>query len=426
MSGWKTAETADLYDPVTGAWVGIKDFSGKEVMVPSWAQDASGNVTGLVGPSSISMPLGSTLNLDSNPESLSNRLFSYSDYFRVTFGQEFLWQWYKSWRTAPSQTPIIKLSGDSTTVGNNIATTNYQPATLLPILAKQLGFGITTAMAGVSGKNSAQWLSTYLPADLATTIPAVYIIRWGINDPGAGITISQTIANIRSGLALIRATAGWDNSAVAIVVMAPNTTSSDAVGSNEAWHEAVSYGLRQAARDYGAAFVDSYALVRTARNLVPNVANGWLDAAFVHPNEDHSLMLIQELANLLFPIGLVKMMGYPVDLTAGATFAQPGSVENAKSSIEGGRVFFQGYLNGSGATVTGGATVATIPIQHRPASSGYFADAYVWNGTGSTLAANWETIPVLVTAPSGSITTMKASTLTVSRIYFDKINYPRF
>lgn len=363
------------------------------------------------------------LNLGGVPEDYSARTASYTDY-SATFGREYLWQWYKSWRLAPKQTASVKLSGDSTTVGNNITLPNYTPAGLLPILAKARGFSITTVNAGFSGETTAQWLATRLPADLLAAIPAIYVIRWGMNDPYFGITTAQTIANIRAGMALIRATAGWSSSAVGIVLMMPNTASDDAGGRNELWREKVGRDFRQAALDYGAAFIDTYSLLRTARNQVPVVNGGWLDAPAVHPNDDHSMLIVEALGDMLFPSAMGRVIGAETAVTASASFALPGTSENATSRMEGPRVSMAGYVTGPGTTVAYGTSIATITSNHRPVATTYFLDAYMWDGNNALIASSWENIPVVI-QNDGIIRTMVATTRIVNRVYFNKISYIR-
>lgn len=372
------------------------------------------------------MGVTTNLNLAASPDSSSNRINSVTDMGARIFGEEFLWQWFYSWRNTPAQVPNVLFSGDSTTAGNNIADSAYRPDILLPTLAQARGFSITATNAGHSGASTANWLSTYLPADLAGPAPAIYVPRWGLNDPYYGISVAQTIRNIRTGLATIRATSGWDNSHVGLVLMAPNTSSDDAGGRNEAWHEALESGLMQAARDYGAAYISPYKRLRTARNLIPTSANKWLDAAFVHPNEDHSLLIIEMLRDLLFPLALADKLGAQSAITAGAGFTSPSGVTEYASTTGSGRfINLSGFLTGPGATVASGSVVGTIAAQHRPVNGVYFAQAYVWNGSTATSSTNWQQVPVLISA-TGQITTMAATTLTVARMYFNNITIAKF
>lgn len=50
MSDYKTGNNANLYDPITGAMVGVVDMSGKEQLLPTYTLDAAGNVIGLASP----------------------------------------------------------------------------------------------------------------------------------------------------------------------------------------------------------------------------------------------------------------------------------------------------------------------------------------------------------------------------------------
>jgi lysophospholipase L1-like esterase len=52
MSNYNRGESADLFDPVTGRWVGVIDQKGNEALVPTYSTDTNGNVNGLVDPKS--------------------------------------------------------------------------------------------------------------------------------------------------------------------------------------------------------------------------------------------------------------------------------------------------------------------------------------------------------------------------------------
>lgn len=372
--------------------------------------------------------VATNINLAVAPDSQANRIHSVTDTGARIFGEEFLWQWFYNWRNTPTWVPNVLMTGDSTTAGDNIADAAYRPDILLPFLAQARGFSITATNAGHSGKSSADWLATYLPADLAGAVPAIYSMRWGLNDPFYGISVAQTIKNIRTGLATIRATSGWDSSHVGLILMAPNTSSNDATGCNEAWHEAVESGLMQAARDYGAAYISPYKRLRTARNLIPTSAHQWLDAALVHPNEDHSLLITEMLRDLLFPLALADKFAASAPVVEGAGFAKVGGASVSQyvaTTADGRNINLSGFFTGLGVTVAAGTLVGTIAAQHRPALDVFMAQALVWNGSTPGSSANWQQVPVHIQS-DGKIITMAATTLTVARIYFNNIVIARF
>jgi hypothetical protein len=181
---------------------------------------------------------------------------SYSDKGnRLILGQEYLSHWISNLEanaTAIGTNPSkVVFSGDSTTAGNN-DTAPYFVDQMAFDTFQDLGIpNVSTVNDGHSGATSAQWLSTYLATDLALN-PDVYVLRWGVNDANP----ATTIANMRTGLAQIRASHTVDQ--MTIILEMPSSTNDNPNGRNRAYYEQIRNGLVQAARDYAAVFVDLY------------------------------------------------------------------------------------------------------------------------------------------------------------------------
>jgi hypothetical protein len=160
--------------------------------------------------------------------------------------------------------------------------------------------------------------------------------------------------------------------------------------------------------------------------LIPTSANKWLDAAFVHPNEDHSLLIIEMLRDLLFPLALADKMAAQSAISAGTGFSVvSGSTDFASTTGSGKFVNLSGYLNGPSTTVASGAVVGTIAPQHRPTNGVFMAQASVWSGSGPTSSVNWQQVPVFIQS-NGQITTIAATTLVLARMYFNNITIAKF
>ena len=378
------------------------------------------------------------INLTGTPESQASRLASSVDNGRTISGREYLWKWHSDWRATPSRFVLGMLSGDSTTVGQNALVSSNQPAFALQRLLADRGMLVPVpTVSAYSGKSTADWLNTYLPADLAGTVPIFYVMRWGMNDAAAPLTVAQTIANIRSGLASIRGTAGWANTV--LILMTPNTSSDDAGGRNETWHESIRQGYAQAARDYGCVFIDTYAELREARNNISIGTNLWLDAAKVHPNDDHYLSIMSLVADVLCPPHLSMIFNEAQYVTAGSGFALPtaGSAYGAMATLKsGGRLCAsRGYIVPPAGAIASGTVIATIAAHHRPfvyssataqgVSGQYAMVGKIWNGSAAGSISNWEDMPVVV-GSDGTITAMKTSTMTsISRFDFEGVVWTR-
>jgi len=370
----------------------------------------------------------------------TNRISSAADLGKYFFGQEYLYTLLGALAAGTVTNWTLTESGDSTTVGQGILNPAYAPTTQLATLLNDRGISCTTTNAGHSGaptlnphtynsalSNVAGWLDTYLPADLAGTRPNVYIMRWGMNDIYYGMPVSETINNIRVGLQT--ALAAWPTNSTSFLLCTPNTSSDDAGGRTEAWHEQLSAGFAQAARDFGVAFFDIYQFLRTARQTVTRGAAGnWLDGAYVHPNDAHENLIQGQIVDILFPQAAVAMsVRAPRALTPGTGFTNVSGPQQATSKVVGRNGHLTGYIfQSSAVALTSGQTVATIAWpQHRPNSGLFFMPAYSWLGAGGGVASNWETVPVVISA-GGLITTMKASSNVCSRLYFDNISFDLF
>lgn len=195
----------------------------------------------------------------------------------------------------------IVFSGDSTTAGTNL-TTPYYMSNAIPAMATKYGVtGVTGVNSGFGGEGTALWLSSHLATDLSSN-PDLYVVRWGINDPYLGLTAAQTISNIRSGLATCRASK--TKAQMSIILMMPNATTDNSTNRDERYYEALLHGFRQAAREYGCVFFNTYGLWRDAYD-----AADWMGVAttpgnntrYTHPADVEAMWINSMLSDLIFP-----------------------------------------------------------------------------------------------------------------------------
>lgn len=199
-------------------------------------------------------------------------------------------------------------SGDSTTSGVG-ASSPYLLHEMLGRFSSMMGVAtpLTSTNRGQSGAYTQQWVDTYLAGDLAAT-PDVLILRWGANDPGNARTIEQFAADLRSGLAAIRASRAV--SSLSIVLCTPNSMSDTPNGRDERWFEQARPIVQQAARDYQATFVDVYGYLRDSRGA----AGVWMDDPYadgraIHPLNVMNMWIGSLLAEVLFPRMLALSIG---------------------------------------------------------------------------------------------------------------------
>ena len=261
-------------------------------------------------------------------------LNSYADLHKYVFGQEYLAAFHKvlmeQMGATGTRAPIGVFSGDSTTAGDAVDAP-YQ----IHSLARRYGlvkglntpFGLNFINAGHSGWNTERWRLEALAGDLALN-PDVYVLRWGINDPGyysadyttgpaldAGQaapgrrTAADYLSSLRTALATIRAARSV--ASLSIVLMTPNSTSDTPNARDELWYEQIVPGIKQAARDFNCCFVDTYAWLRDSRPA----AGVWMDNPLpgggraIHPLNVMNTWIAGLLGQVLFPEGLATSVG---------------------------------------------------------------------------------------------------------------------
>ena len=221
-----------------------------------------------------------------------------TDNYQHIFGQEYLNPFFAKIMDKTSKVRVV-FSGDSTT--ENWGQGNYQIDKIFSRIAGDKGHVVEAFNRGFGGQHTETWRTNYINGDLALN-PNLYVIRWGLNDVTNNRTIEQYAKSLRDGLASIRARR--DLRSLAIVLMAPNSTSEYIHNRDERWLEQTSNVCRQAARDFQCAFIDTYAVWADSRAG----AGVWLDGANgeggIHPQPVFNMTIASLVADLVFPSGL--------------------------------------------------------------------------------------------------------------------------
>lgn len=182
----------------------------------------------------------------------------------LVFGTEYLSKFHLTIRGAG--TPIIRMTGDSTTVGSNLPAPEGQGyiwQTLQLLLANHIPKFTVNYNVDGAGKTINWWRNDALglTADLAAT-PNLLIIRWGLNpyDPGGGADLAVTFrTELRAALTHIRTTSAKPVEDLSIVLMTPSPA--DNAGASPARDLAYILSLngavREAARDFQCCFIDT-------------------------------------------------------------------------------------------------------------------------------------------------------------------------
>lgn len=303
------------------------------------------------------------------------QLNSAADVGQHAFGQEYLYAFHTK-LMAGFQGAKAVCSGDSTTSGLYPGLDEpYYLNQLVASTGADRGFSVEAVNSGKFGKNTAEWLSTYLASDMALN-PDLYIVRWGLNDTLVpGRTLENFATDLRQGLADIRASKGV--SQLSILLMTPNSSSDTVNGRDEAWSEQVRLIYRQAARDYKCAFIDTYALWRDSRSG----AGLWMDdiggGVALHPKSVANIWIASKIGEFIYPQALVTRVAtktvnvndppssYPLGYSTrgdDATFAGASGMVTTFRGVNG--VCFQIVCSAFDASIlNGGYPVAQVAMR---------------------------------------------------------------
>ena len=231
------------------------------------------------------------------------------------FGREYLYAWLV--KLMAGGTPVIDLAGDSTTSGTGVGDSNYLLDALITNFVTASYPAVTVYNDGVSGTTTAQWVSSYLTAQIARS-PDLMIIRYGLNDAANGLA-AFTIA-LRAGLAQIRASRTV--SQTAILLMTPNSTNDTPNSRDETWHLAINSVIRQAARDYLCCFADTYTFCRDSVNAAPWMDNPYGDGRHIHPDQHENLLIASLIKEAIYPYAVESILRswFAIGTTAARTF----------------------------------------------------------------------------------------------------------
>lgn len=271
------------------------------------------------------------------------KINSYVDTNKNVCGLEYLGPFHKliqDQMNNPTRKPILVFSGESPVSGVviiNGSSTPLAPEFLINNLvneyAKSVGlqtpFGLNCINAGQPSKDIFDWVSTYIPLELAMN-PDLLELSWGVNhardnsgNPLVG-TIPQLdptrvspevwISKLREGLSIIRAARPFKGAPgiapLTIILRTPNSTNDHRNARDSLWYEKINLGIKQAGRDFNCLTLDAYAEYQDS-----NVASQiWMDdpasdGVAIHPLAVMNRWLAGFIGRHLFPDGMSKTIG---------------------------------------------------------------------------------------------------------------------
>lgn len=276
VSGTQAATTDDLAEGGTRLYYTDSRADGRIS-----AQKGQPNGLAILGPDS-KVPLAQLPAIDGLP---------------IYEGQEFLDAFHRKLISGVNASMLF--SGDSTTLGTSITDPLYILSTAVLRIGQNKMHNLSATNAGHSGASTADWVANWVASDTAAN-PDLMILRWGFNDPYYGRNIAQFEASLRSGLSTIRASRTVAQTS--IVLMTPSTANDTPNGRDAAWLSATRPVIRQVAKDFQCAFIDTYKAWPTAQGA----AGVWMDNPFsdgraIHPLERMNGWIASAISGLLFP-----------------------------------------------------------------------------------------------------------------------------
>lgn len=257
----------------------------------------------------IYMESGKTLkeDLDGRLATINSELNEKTNYDygqnKIVFGQEYLSAFHRTLRYTSNSSTVIG-TGDSTMAGDSagIEKIDY----LIRSYANRDGIGdrINVINAGHSGKNSLDWINTYLAQDMSLN-PKLYIIRWGINDRTADTTNFEN--QMRQGLTTFRAS--FPLNVCSVVLMTPSTTyyTDDA---SRIWNEKINIILRKLAREFQCVFIDTFQYLIDSKNGADYMDTPYVDkpTEHIHPNGIMNIWITDLIYKIIFPSSLLNLL----------------------------------------------------------------------------------------------------------------------
>ncbi len=311
----------------------------------------------------------------------------YADTVQIVAHREYLSHAHKLLMAKTGVPLKITFSGDSTTAGD-FTTAPYRITDVVQSILNSRGIPAVITNAGHSGNTTAQWLSTWIPADMAAP-PDIYVVRWGMNDPYCASTCTQsaatdlanaqlTASEIRTGLATIRAS--YNVAQMSILLMSPNMASDTPHGRTPGYFQQLFPLLRQAAIDYQCEYIDTPDFLQ---DMGSANSSDWINADYsgsayhVHPLNVMNTWLGSLIADALFPSYYTQNVTntyYPVAQHAAS---------DAPSTYEDG-ISIHPAIN-SGAT--NWAFTGLVETTNQSTTAGNYAMQINWASNANSLVA---------------------------------------
>jgi len=274
---------------------------------------------------------------------------------KVILGKEYMYRIWKRLEVNNSQLTGF-IYGDSTVAtaanGGGYAGATFEPQNLLKLMLARKGMILPAAFINRAIGGSSVYQMNAMPDLLPDGSTDVFIIKYGINDAGRGL--SQFAIDLRTKLAEIRANGFGTVNNLTIVLMMPSATYDPQHGRASPWYEQLRGVYVQAARDYKCVLFDTYAYLRD----VDWAATYMMDNPFsngqgVHPTSIMQNMIWAGLVDHLFTpsemLMYAQVQEVPLTLITVTNYGTPFKNATVSMGLDG-YVAMSGLVNLNGMT----------------------------------------------------------------------------
>lgn len=191
---------------------------------------------------------------------------TYADENIVGIGREYThrcYQYLNLGQGNPAGTLKTFLYGDSTVIGGNGETANYNPKALMERMFLNKGIGnVTVTNRGIGASMISAHIAQAV-ADLASN-PGLYVLKSFINEGGLPLAtrLADTETMLENWLSAVRSAPNGSQGALAIVVMGPNSTNDTTNRRDAFWYEQIRGMIIAKCRKWGAAYFDTYQMMQ--------------------------------------------------------------------------------------------------------------------------------------------------------------------
>lgn len=234
---------------------------------------------------------------------------TYADENPIGIGREYLnrcYQYFALGQSGSGGTLRINLYGDSTVIGGNGESANFNPKACVERIFLNKGIpNVVVTNRGIGGSQISAHVAQAV-TDLASN-PGLYILKSFINEGTQALAtrLADTETQLENFLSSVRNAAGGSLGGLAIIVMGPNSTNNTRYQRDALWYEQLRGMIVAKCRKWGACYFDTYSMLQ---DTLQASTIGYMDQPYpdrlldsVHPLNAMNSQIWGGMLNWAFP-----------------------------------------------------------------------------------------------------------------------------